>query len=367
MGDLWVTSAAGAHRYTGLTRVLWQADLPLELAGDAQRREQAALQAVELGATGRLYLEGQIKTAQGQTLAGAQQPFTVYAASAPALSLAVEPRITWPGGGVTLTGALRNGGAEPLVNQVITLTLGDAEIAVLQPDELSPGEVWLFAITASAPEAATGTVWAAADTGVYATRDRLTVDAPALDAGLDLPVIVGRHPFDLALTLQNVSLLEATTVVTVATASDGDAVRTRRLSLAPGERRILLETYTLTADAIFTVTVGAEYTAGADRRTLTHTFVRNVTFGESVVTTLPPERVYPEGPVTIPYTLVNTGQRPVRFTTALTVTDGQTVHPRRRSAPTPRDRRPWMSAASPCWDSTPPVRRIRLPHPSRRR
>ena len=148
------------------------------------------MQAAELGATGRLYLEGKIRTAQGQTLAEAQQPFTVYAASAPALSLAVEPRLTWPGGGVTLTGALRNGSAEPLVDQVITLTLGGEEIAVLQPDDLSPGESWSFAATAIAPQTATGTVWAAAETGVHAaraTRDRLTVDAPALDAALDLP------------------------------------------------------------------------------------------------------------------------------------------------------------------------------------
>ena len=38
MGDLWVTTAGGAGRYTGLTRVLWQSTLPVDLAGGAKPR-----------------------------------------------------------------------------------------------------------------------------------------------------------------------------------------------------------------------------------------------------------------------------------------------------------------------------------------
>jgi ligand-binding sensor domain-containing protein/PKD repeat protein len=328
VGDLWVACATdwdeddeqidgGVSRYTGLTRVLWQSTLPIDLSGGERRTEQATLMASELGATGRLHLEGELETTGGQTLALDRVPFTVYDAHSPSLSLAVTPKVAPAGAPITLTGTLRNGNPLTLTNQVVTLALGGETVALAGPRDVPPGGVWPFSAVATAP-AEEGYVWAEATDGAHSARDRLTVDVPTLDIALEAPDAVGREPFDLVVDLENPTLLDAAVELGIETSDTQHATRDTDLAIPAGQARTLIEPYAIAHDTIFTVTVVGEPAGGAGT-TITRTLIHQVAFGEDVAATFSPDPVYPEGAIAIPYTLTNTGQLPIRFTTAITV------------------------------------------------
>ncbi|MGB9775993.1 MAG: CARDB domain-containing protein, partial [Anaerolineae bacterium] len=323
MGDLWMAHGwpAGLSRYSGLTRVLWQSTLPLHLAGGESRAVTLSLPASALGTTGRMLLEGEVQSATGQRLAFARQPFAVYAADAPALSLGVSPAVAAPGTPLTLQGALRNGSPLTLTGQVVTLTLGGQFVAAVGPLDLAPGESRLFSVTAVAPTASTtpAFLWAEATDGTRAARDRLTLSAPALTATVNAPDTVGRKPFDLIVSLTNPSLLDL--LVQSAICNSQSAICNRQSATIPaGETRTLHETYAIAADTTFTLTLTGAPSAGSGQA-FTHTLVVPVLFGEAATAAFTPDLVYPEGPIAIPYIFTNTGQLPVEFTTAVTITD----------------------------------------------
>jgi protocatechuate 3,4-dioxygenase beta subunit len=322
LGDVWVVGGEyydedlgewvdgfGVSRYTGLTRVLWQSTVPVDLAGGAALTETIAVPASELGTTGRMHLEGELTTAGGQRLAFDRQPFTVYAASAPALSVAAQPSVAAPGESVILEVSLRNGNSLPLVGQEITVTLGGEAIAVLDAPEIPAGDTWSTTVSTIAP-AGEVPVWAEVSDGVRTARDRLTVSARALDVTLEAPDVAGRAPFDLVLVLENPSLHDLDVQVTIGASDPELAGHSVEITIPVSETRVLVEPYAISADTTFTVTI-----TGDIDRTVFHT----VTFGEAAAVDFSPQPVYPEGPLTIPYTATNTGVLPVQFTTVVTV------------------------------------------------
>ncbi len=338
MGDVWVAGgdyydedlgdwvdAVGVSRYTGLTRVLWQSTAPVDLAGGSTLVETASIPVSDLGATGRLYLEGDLLIASGQQLAFDRQPFTVHQASGPALSLGVTPFVAAPGETVALEGSLRNGDALPLSGQVITVTLGGQLVDVLTAPDIPAGETWTFSVTATAPAAGPalsgvegGIVWAEATDGTRTARDQLTVSAPTLDVTLEAPDVVGRAPFDLVVVLENPSLHAIDGEVTIG-ASDPDISDVQLpISVPSGETRVLVESTAISDDTTFTVVVSGDPSTGSGQA-FERTLVRAVAFGEAATVSFSPQPVYPEGPVAIPYTATNTGVLPVQFTIAITV------------------------------------------------
>jgi ligand-binding sensor domain-containing protein/PKD repeat protein len=322
LGDVWIVGGeyydedlgewvdgVGVSRYTGLTRVLWQATVPVDLAGEAALTEAVAIPASALGVTGRMTLEGELQTAGGQRLALDRQPFTVYAASAPALSLGVSPTVAAPGESVTLEGGLYNGNALPLAGQAITVTLGGRVVAILDTPTIPAGDTWSTTVAAAAPSSE-GPAWAEATDGTRVARDRFTVSAPALDVALEAPDVAGREPFDLVLVLKNPSLHDLDVDVAIVPSAPSSVSSVQSVDIPAGETRVLVEPYAISADTIFTATISGD---------VSYTLHHTITFGEAAVMNFAPQPVYAEGAVAVPYTIENTGLLPVEFTTAITI------------------------------------------------
>lgn len=308
MGDLWVAGSSNVFRYTGLERVLWQATVPVGLDGNTSLTETAVLPADWLGATGRMFLEGELRNALGQRLALDRQPFTVYPADVPALSLAISPTIAVPRAPVTLEIGLHNGSSLTLTGQVITLTLGSAYRETVGPLDVPPGTRTTVTAVIPAPRA-TGTFWVEATDGTRVARDRLTVAGLSLTTTVTAPDVVGREPFDLVVSLTNPGPLDLAVGVTVDSSDTRHGTRNTHSIIPASETRVLSATFAITADTTFTVTLTGDVT-----RTLVHT----VAFGEAVAASFMPDPLYPEGPVAIPYTFTNTGSLPVSFTAVVT-------------------------------------------------
>ncbi len=312
--DEWV-DGVGVSRYTGLTRVLWQSTIPVALAGGTGLTETISVPASDLGATGHMHLEGELTTAGGQRLAFDRQPFTVYAASAPALSLGVygleqsAPAVAAPGESVTLEVSLRNGNSLPLAGQEITVTLGGRVVAVLGTPDIPAGDTWSTTVAAAAPSSE-GPAWAEVTDGTRVARDRFTVSAPALDVAIEAPDVAGREPFDLVLVLENPSLHDLDVQVTIEASDPELAGNSLELTLPVSQTRVLVEPTTITVGTAFTVTISGD---------VSYILYHAVTFGEAAVVSFAPQPVYAEGAVAVPYTIENTGLLPVEFTTAITV------------------------------------------------
>jgi len=293
--------AGGVTRYRpGGRRVLWLETTTASAGGalPAVAIQEWALVASSLGVTGKLTLEGELYAASGQTLAADRQPFYVFD-TATALTMNPDRAVYRPGQAVTVTGEVRNGSPTALLTQTLIVRLGE-EQATVGPFDVPAGDAYPYTVILAAPDAEDAVSLSAAVGDVF-VQDTVTVAAPALSVTLEAPDVAGRAAFDLFVELESPSLLDTSVEVTISTSDPQHAIRNTQHIIPSGEIRTLVETYAISDDTVFTVSITGDIT-----RTLTHA----VTFGEAAEVVLSPQSIYPEGIVSIPYTLTNTGQLP---------------------------------------------------------
>jgi PKD repeat protein len=315
-GDLWCAWNArydedygkyvgGVTRYRNPSarRVLWEWTRQVSLGGSEERTELVDALASHIGATGQLHLEGELEAATGQPLAWDEVLFTIYEEPVPALSLEVIPSVVRPGDQLLLRGSVHNPSPLPLEEWGVYLLLRGAGAIELYADEGIPaGATWQYSATLPAPLSERTYTPFAAD-GVSVVTGRFEVVAPALDAALSGPEVVGSEPFDLVLTLANPTPLTLDLVVDF----DGEVIP---IALGPEESRALVRAYTVSEGTSFNVAISGD---------ATHALTHSVTYGEGLAASFVPLPAYPQGMVTVPYELSNTGLLPLSFSTEVTL------------------------------------------------
>jgi ligand-binding sensor domain-containing protein len=312
-GDLWVGWGGryeegaepnprwlgAATRYSPSVRTIWQSSRGVSLSGSEQRLELLDVLASDIGATGQLHLEGELRTASGQRLAWDEVPFTIFEGSVPALSLVVAPSAARPGGQVLLSGSVRNATDQPLDGYAVSLAIGWGDaVEVTAPGTIAVGETWQYSLTVTAPPVG-GAYDVVASDGISSLTERLEVVEPQLRASLEAPAVAGRQPFGLVLKLTNPTLLPVEVDIDL----HGESLS---LSLPAGESRALVRTYSIEADTTFDVAISGD---------VTEQLSRTVLLGEALEARVTPDAVYVEGAVAIPYALRNVGQVPLTFST----------------------------------------------------
>jgi hypothetical protein len=128
-------------------RVLWQATVAVGAGGDLPGlvEEVWSLTASSLGATGKLYLEGDLRAISGQELAADRQPFYVFDTDT-ALTMNPDRTIYRPGQAAIITGQVRNGSPDTLEAQSLTVRLG-AEQVTVGPFDVPPGGAYPYNVS----------------------------------------------------------------------------------------------------------------------------------------------------------------------------------------------------------------------------
>jgi len=287
-------------------QVLWERSEAINLAPG--QSTPAAVSAGLADATGKFYLEATLTSPTGQTIASDRRPFYVFPGDV-ALMLDATPSLCRPGQTITLTGQVQNRGVVTLTGQTLTIVQDGAPIYSAGPFDLPPGDHYPFAITAVAPAGADVTFFEA-NVGETQVSEMVQVAEPTVALEAQAPPVAGSQPFSLTISLANTGLLDASVEVTVETSDPQISHLQLPISIPAGEMRLLQETYRITHDTIFTVTLTGD---------LEQTSVVPITFGEAATAAFSPQPVYPEGTIAIPYTLTNTGQLAVQFTTTVAI------------------------------------------------
>jgi hypothetical protein len=265
-------------------RLVWQRDLPVTA--------DAAWPFSELADTflpGKYRAVATVAAPTGQVLAKEATLFYV-AADQTLLTLTTDQAVYRVGDTVTISGLVQNQAAVAgTFNLVVT---AGGQPVLTETVVLDPGQS--HAYTATAPAGAEGALAITASARDASLSDAVTVAVPAVTYSIDAPAVVGRSPFLTAIALANTGLLPAHLEVTV----DGD---TRTFDLEPGARVTDTRTLSTAQDRQIPVAIRGDLTADE---------VIAVRQGEHVALTVTPEAGYVEGPVTVAYTVANTGELP---------------------------------------------------------
>ena len=279
-------------------QALWQSsrnvDLPASLS---------FLDTVNIGsASGKLYLEAELTSPGGSVMAQDVNPFYVFP-STTALTMAADAPAYRPGEAITLSGEVQNSGASPITDQTLVVSQDGSVIYTEGPFTVPAGGTHPFTIVTSAP-ASPGATRFEATVATITIEDELPVIAPQVSAALEGPDLWGSEPLTLTLTFSNSAAIDGQLTVDI----NGDS---QALTVLAGENLFHHQTFQITEDTTYTVTISGDLEQG-----MTHP----VTFGEDLTSLFSPSDLYCAGPLAIPYTLTNTGQLPLNFTTAVNLT-----------------------------------------------
>lgn len=281
--------------------VMWETTVPVTVTTSLNISELAG----PLDVSGRMNLDGRLFAQTGQLLAHDNYPFYLHDRDT-ALTLETDHDFYRPGETITVSGFVTNTSALA-VNTDLRVWADDV-LLIDQPLSLAPGEGYAYTtiFTDTANLAVTNATFIAAANGVSVYK-LVVVDAPQLEARLDVPGVVGREPFLATLTITNTGRIPAAVEAAIS------GVVSQTISLQPGGVARLQGPLSITQDTVVVAPITGD---------LNQTLSENVIFGEAAALAFTPDAVYPVGPVTVPYLIDNTGLLAVSFDTQLVLRDG---------------------------------------------
>ncbi len=249
-----------------------------------------------VSALGKLTAKSVLGSSRGQTIA--TSPLASFYITDSPLVLTLETDKAQYKVGETVTIAVE-------AKNVGTTTESDVPLKVLAEDatllsntlSLSPGDTKNFTVTFTPQKTFTlsGTL------KTFEIAQTVAVIQPKLNPAVvwNMPEQAGQSPFETTLIVNNENLVDIT-VNFVMKGENGITVLERQNeAFKAGETRLYRATTTITKDTLFTL----DFTGDA-----THHFEKPVTFEEKVSIVFHPESVYPEGALSVPFTVANTGR-----------------------------------------------------------
>lgn len=250
---------------------------------------------------GKYYLEGKLTSQSGQTIAVQDTPLYVIP---PNLSLEfnADQKIYKTGSTATIQGQVQNNSPISADNIAVKVsTISGATKTDIYSDtisSLSPGSSQPFSITVPCSTLGeivlSGTV-SQNGTQVMTTNDSYEVDSPALTATLTAPPVADNNPFNIGLQLQNTGKVDAVVHLSASGPGLGDQ---QDITVSSGQVANINYTEQISSDASYTLALTGD---------LQQILTAPVKYGLSGTMNISSNPVYPEGNVTLPVVLTNTG------------------------------------------------------------
>jgi phage baseplate assembly protein gpV len=278
---------------------LWQKDISISQA--ANLTQEFTEDISKLNCTGKVFLEGKLKSSTGQTISEAEYPFYI-AESNTVLVFSPDKTIYEQGEAVSIQGEVNNlAPAEALdliliIEKQSTAPGSVSEEVHSETFSISGGENHLFSFTMPFDEE--GTYVLAGQVTQYneevaKASEQYQVSNPHLKASVRAPEVVGLNPFDITIELTNSGLIEGSATISIQPGGFSQQV-----SVPGGETKVVTSSQQVAQTTAFEISFSGDYS---------ETVIKNVLFGLSAQISVTPQAAYPEGRITIPFKVSNTG------------------------------------------------------------
>jgi len=305
--QLWIGMSNGVMRYTkpgGPGVTVWESNVSVNVALNEIKNINTTIG--KLGMTGKFYLESTLNSNLAQQLAKDSYPFYVVTGNV-ALTLKTDKSIYKPNEIITITGEVQNKGTVNLTNLNLIIKK-DNTIIHSEIFNLNAGEVHPFIITTTS----TTSFSLNGSVSDVIVGDYIAIESPKVSMTVDAPSIVGRSPFDMNVKLQNTGNVDVNLNLTIAGELEPP------LTLLAGQSMLVKKTLTITQDTVVDIVLSGD---------VSQTIQKQVIFGENAKVNIIAEKVYPEGTISIPYSIVNTGSLDTQFDTLFSLKlNGQEIY-----------------------------------------
>ncbi|MFN2189112.1 MAG: CARDB domain-containing protein, partial [Candidatus Promineifilaceae bacterium] len=304
-GTLFIgTWRSGVNVVASTGATIWESDIALDLEyglGIEPGMVSQAITSVQpIAASGKYYLEAELLSPNGQRIAKDISTFYIFDADT-GLIMESDKDLYRPGQEIILSGQVFNGSGASITDQTLTVTQDGVIIFTDGPFDVPASGSHPFTVTTTAPPSPGSIAFQASVDGIT-LDDKVDVVVPEVQASIEGPDLVGDEPFTVTVVLNNIGLIEAAVSVTMGGVSED-------VTIPDGEVRIVQQAFQIQGDATIMVELVGD---------LVQTLEHAVEYGLSAEVAFAPQESYCAGLSEIPYTLTNTGQLDIAFTTYVT-------------------------------------------------
>ena len=294
----WVNVAISPYMPTG--NLLWEKEIPVSVLNSLYLTTEFDISQYKL--TGKFYVEGTLLSDIRQEIAKDIDSFYIIDSQL-GLQMETDKKIYKPGETVNVTATVTNNAAVAETGLTLVLAKDGNSIYTVTFD-LAAGDTKIFtrSITSSASFLLGGKV---KDISLV---DHVTVESPQVAMTVTGPNVVGFENFDLTVKLENTGNTDA--VLTLDFAGQQNPLT------VPAKQSVSFQrTFNITTTTTYTIRLSGD---------ISKVQTKTVTFGASASIALTPQSVYPEGAVTIPYRITNTGSTNFGFDINFTLKNAAT-------------------------------------------
>jgi hypothetical protein len=253
-----------------------------------------------VGMTGKFVVTSTLKSSTEQVVARAEYPFYIIEGNT-LLLFATDKKVYKPGETVTITGEVRNLATITASALSLQLSANSQNIYTATFDVPANGS-HPFTITTTAGTEGTYTLTGKVtqNNSVLAEiTDSYEVASPKVSATVSAPEVAGNEPFDINVEMKNEGKVNASIQLS-AVSDQGNTTDDQQITIPAGETKLIQYSQQVTSDTIYTFTFYGD---------LEQTITKTVKYGLNASISVDVSNgVYPEGRITIPVTINNTGQ-----------------------------------------------------------
>ncbi|MFA4828325.1 MAG: CARDB domain-containing protein [Thermodesulfovibrionales bacterium] len=251
-----------------------------------------------LNATGKLYLNAELKNNFGQTIATAEDLFYIVEGNT-VLSFGADKKIYRPNETVTITGEVKNLASITASALNLQLSANSQNIYTATFDVPANG-THPFTITTTAGSEGTYTLTGKVTQNtstLVEIADQYEVANPKATATVTAPEIAGNDAFNINVEIKNEGKV-AVSVQLSAISSQGNTIDNQQITIPVGETKTIQYNQQINQNTTYTFTFTGD---------LNQTITKTVAYGLGASVSVSASGVYPEGKISIPITITNTG------------------------------------------------------------
>jgi streptogramin lyase len=270
-----------------------------------------------LNATGKLYLQAELRNSLGQTIAMSEYPFYIIDGDT-LLLFSTDKKYYSPNETVTISGEVRNRASIDASMLGLQLSNNSQDIYNAIFDVPANGRAPFTATTTAGTEGLytlSGKLTQNGSTHVEIS-DQYEVSNPKVSATVSGPDMVGNEPFDVRVEIKNEGKVNARVQLS-AINSQSETIDAQQITIPAGETKQVRYSRQITSETTYTFILTGD---------LNQSITKKIEYGLNASVSVNVSEIYPEGKIIIPYFINNTGvldaAYPVVF---ILVRDGQEI------------------------------------------
>jgi uncharacterized repeat protein (TIGR01451 family) len=305
---------------SGGTETLFETTIPITQSANTTQDYTTSIGT--LNTTGKLYLQAELKNSLGQTIATDEYPFYVVEGNT-VLSFSADKKYYKPNETITITGKVEN--LSSITASALSLSIssqksGDSNQNLYNATfDLSANGSRTFTVTTTASTEGTYTLTGKvtqSNSTLVEINDQYEVAQPKVSVSVSVSEVVGNEQFDINVEMKNEGKIDISTQLS-AISSQGTTIDNQQITIPAGETKLLQYSQQITGDTTYTFTFTGD---------LEQTTTKQVLYGLSATIAFSDQQsaissTYPEGNISIPVTITNTGQLDTTIDARFTMQD----------------------------------------------